>query len=55
MQGPLIAAYLLFLATLMRALLVKARLVPPTCASCGLPFERTRLGDPICRCSGDDA
>jgi hypothetical protein len=54
MSGPLIVVYLVFGATLMRALLVSARLVPPTCAACGLPFERQRLGDPVCRCSDHD-
>jgi hypothetical protein len=50
MSSALLAAYLLFVATLARALLVKVRLAPPTCASCGLPFERQRLGDPVCGC-----
>jgi hypothetical protein len=54
MTGPLVAAYFLFAAVLTRALLVRARLAPPTCASCGLPFERQRLGDPVCRCNGED-
>jgi hypothetical protein len=55
MTMPLAATYLLFAATLMRSLLVRARILPPTCASCGLPLERQRLGDPICSCRGDDA
>ena len=54
MAGPLIVAYLLLWATLMRGLLVQAKIVPATCARCGLPFERQRLGDPVCRCGGDD-
>lgn len=54
MSSMLLAVYLLFAATLTRALLVKARLAPATCASCGLPRERHRLGDPICRCGADD-
>ena len=54
MSSILVAAYLLFAATLTRALLVKARLAPATCASCGLPLERHRLGDPICHCRGSD-
>jgi hypothetical protein len=52
MSGPLIVAYVLLWAALMRALLVRAKLVRPTCARCGLPFERRRLGDPVCRCGG---
>lgn len=50
MQGLFILAFVLFWATLMRALFVRAKLLPPTCARCGLPFERRALGDPVCRC-----
>ncbi len=49
----MIVAYLLLWATLMRALLVRAKIIRPTCARCGLPLERHRLGEPVCRCSGD--
>jgi hypothetical protein len=52
MHAALIAGYLGFGAVLMRALLVRAHLAPPTCARCGLPLERRHLGDPVCRCSG---
>jgi hypothetical protein len=52
MQGPLVLALILFWATLMRALFVKADLLPPTCARCGLHFERRALGEPVCRCDG---
>jgi hypothetical protein len=52
MQGPLVLALILFWATLMRALFVKADLLPPTCARCGLRFERRALGEPVCRCDG---
>jgi hypothetical protein len=52
MSGPLFITYVLLWATLMRALLVKARVLPPTCARCGLPFERRALGDPVCGCDG---
>lgn len=55
MSSILAVAYLLLAVTLTRALLVKARLAPATCPLCGLPFERHRLGDPVCRCSRDDA
>jgi hypothetical protein len=54
MSGPLIIAYVLFAATLVRALLVRANLVSPTCARCGLPLERRRLGEPVCRCQTED-
>jgi hypothetical protein len=47
---PLIVLYCLVWVTLMRALLVRANIAAPTCARCGLPYERQRLGDPICHC-----
>jgi len=50
MTGPLLVVYVLFWATLMRALLVKAQLLPPTCARCGLRYERRALGERVCRC-----
>ncbi len=53
MQGPLVVCFLLFWATLMRALFVKEGILPATCARCGLRFERRGLGDPVCRCGGD--
>jgi hypothetical protein len=53
MTGPLVLALVLFWATLMRALFVKADLLPPTCARCGLRFERRAMGEQVCRCHGD--
>jgi hypothetical protein len=50
MHGLLVIAGALFWATLMRALFVKARLLPATCARCGLRFERRALGERVCRC-----
>jgi hypothetical protein len=50
MSGPYFIAYALLWATLMRALLVKARVLPATCARCGLHFERRALGEPVCDC-----
>jgi len=50
MHGPLIVAYALLWATLMRALLVRARVLPATCARCGLPYERATLGARVCSC-----
>ena len=54
MQGPLVLCLVLFWGCLMRALFVKAQLLPATCARCGLRFERRGLGDPVCRCDGGD-
>ncbi|MES1246441.1 MAG: hypothetical protein ABUS54_02055 [Actinomycetota bacterium] len=50
MSAPLVIVFVLFWATLMRALFVKADLLPATCARCGLRFERRSLGEPVCRC-----
>ena len=50
MNGQLFLLYLFLWATLMRALLVKARVLPATCARCGLRFERASLGEQVCRC-----
>jgi predicted Zn-ribbon and HTH transcriptional regulator len=43
--------YFVVWASLLRALLVRANLAPPTCARCGLRFERSRIGEPVCSCS----
>lgn len=50
MSGPILILYVLLWATLMRALLVKARVLPATCARCGLTFERRALGERVCNC-----
>jgi hypothetical protein len=50
MSGSFLIAYVLLWATLMRALLVQARIAPPLCARCGLKLERSALGESICRC-----
>jgi len=43
--------YIVFLAAMMRALLVKAQMLPPTCARCGQRLERRDLGEPVCSCN----
>jgi hypothetical protein len=50
MNGHLVILYLFLWLTLMRALLVKARVLPATCARCGLAFERRALGETVCSC-----
>jgi hypothetical protein len=50
MSGPVFVWYVFLWATLMRALLVKARVLPPTCARCGLGYERRALGEDVCCC-----
>ena len=51
MHAPVVLSLVLFWATLMRALFVKAELLPATCA---LRLERRALGDPVCCCGGDE-
>ena len=46
----MLAPYLAFWAALMRALFVRAQLLPPTCTRCGRQFERRELGEAICSC-----
>ena len=54
MSGPILICYALLWATLMRALLVKARILPLTCARCGLALERRALGERVCCCPRHD-
>jgi hypothetical protein len=42
--------YLVLWATLMRTLLVRARIAPALCGRCGLKFERSQLGEKVCHC-----
>ena len=52
MNSPaLVLPYLALWATLMRALLVRAEVLPPTCARCGLRYERGQLGEVVCSCA----
>ena len=43
-------AYAALAATLLNALLVRARFSPALCANCGEPFERRELGGSVCTC-----
>ncbi len=52
MHQTLLLPYLVLWATLMRALLVRAKVAPPTCGRCGLRFERQELGERVCACGG---
>ncbi len=49
-SAPLAIAFLVFCATLVRALAVQAKLTAPLCGRCGLTMERRTLGEPVCRC-----
>jgi hypothetical protein len=50
MTMQLLIAYAALWATLLNALLVRARIAPVRCASCGQPFERRELGGIVCTC-----
>ncbi len=51
MNSPVVALpYLILWIALMRALLVRAAILPATCARCGLHFERRELGETVCSC-----
>ena len=47
----LAASYVLFWVALVRAVLVRAGSLAPTCARCGLKYEREFAGERVCRCS----
>ena len=51
MDRTLVLLEALFVVTLMRGLLVAAKIVPPSCGRCGVQLERRALGEPVCRCS----
>jgi hypothetical protein len=36
--------------TLVRSMLVAAKVLPPSCSRCGHAHERKELGDRVCRC-----
>jgi hypothetical protein len=51
LRDPALAIpYMVLWAALMRALLVRAQVLPPTCARCGRRYERRHLGENVCRC-----
>jgi len=50
MDPSLVLLELIFAVTLMRGLLVAAKVLPPSCGRCGQRFERRELGEPVCRC-----
>lgn len=50
MNRTAVLVELIVVLTLMRALLVAAKIVPPSCARCGVQFERRALGEPVCHC-----
>jgi hypothetical protein len=51
MHGFIIGPYLVLIATLMRALAVRAKVAAALCARCGLRLERSELGERVCTCN----
>ena len=50
MDLTLVLLEVAFALTLMRSLLVAAKVLPPSCGRCGVQLERRALGEPVCRC-----
>jgi hypothetical protein len=50
MTGQVVLPTFVLWATLMRGLLVAAKLLPPSCRRCGMLLERRVLGEPVCQC-----
>ncbi|HUP33727.1 MAG TPA: hypothetical protein VM184_11875 [Gaiellaceae bacterium] len=50
MNAQLFVGYAVLWIVLLKALLVRARVIPPECPRCGLLFERRGLGGEICGC-----
>jgi hypothetical protein len=51
MNDPAFAIpYVVLVAAMMRALLVRAQILPATCGRCGLRYERCDLGEVVCSC-----
>ena len=51
MTTQMLIGYAAFWVVLFRALLTRARVIPASCARCGLLFERRELGQRICGCN----
>jgi hypothetical protein len=54
MTTQLLVGYAVLWATLVKALLAKAKVIPAECARCGLAYERRELGQPVCGCRRAD-
>ena len=51
MKDPALAIpYFVLWFAMMRALLVRAEILPATCARCGRRYERRDLGEAVCGC-----
>jgi hypothetical protein len=50
MSAQMIVGYAVLWIVLMKALFMRARVIPAECPRCGLLFERRELGGVICTC-----
>lgn len=50
MTLTLVAALLMLWFSIVRGVLVQAKVLQPTCTRCGLRFERKTLGERVCTC-----
>jgi hypothetical protein len=50
MSVTMLAPYAMLWIVLMRALLVRANVLAPTCPRCALKLDRTHLGERVCDC-----
>jgi hypothetical protein len=50
MTTELLIGYAVLWVVLLKALLMRARVIPAECGRCGLLFERRELGQTICAC-----
>ena len=51
MTATMLAPYTMLWMVLIRALLVRANVLAPTCPRCGLMLERAQLGERVCGCA----
>jgi len=51
MTAQLVVSYAALWATLFKALLARALVIPAECKHCGQLFERRELGGTICTCA----
>lgn len=52
MNAQMVVSYAVLWVVLIKALFVRARVIPPECPRCGQLFERRQLGGAICSCGG---
>jgi hypothetical protein len=50
MNAQMIVGYAVLWVVLMKALFIRARVIPAECPRCGRLFERRELGGTICTC-----